>query len=139
MGVHEQKRHPLVTQLLMVRLALGLHQHDVATAGGINRSTVASMESGKRQPSLENFSRYCAGLGYRLDLVPLDDDPAPPVEPRGIRLYTAKEVAEMLRVSRSTLFGLVRNGEIGSIKRGRFRFFTDEHIQEFVDRGEVSC
>ena len=48
--------------LMAIRLALGLHQQDVADAGGLNRNTVGAIESGKRNPSLDIFSRYCRGL-----------------------------------------------------------------------------
>lgn len=72
-GTHEYKRHPLISQLMAIRLALGLHQQDVADAGGLNRNTVGTIESGKRNPSLDIFSRYCRGLGYEVSIKPIEE------------------------------------------------------------------
>lgn len=73
MGAHEYTRHPLISQLMAIRLALGLHQQDVADAGGLNRNTVGTIESGRRNPSLDTFSRYCRGLGYEVSIKPIEE------------------------------------------------------------------
>lgn len=50
------------------------------------------------------------------------------------RLYTAIEVAEHLQLSRGTIYSLVSRGEIDSLKLGRARRFTAQHINEYVNR-----
>lgn len=52
------------------------------------------------------------------------------------KLYSRKETAEILRVHVTTLNNYVNDGKIRSTKQGRFRFFTEEHINEFIKNGE---
>ena len=130
MNTHVAKRHPLIARLMTTRLALGLQQADVAEAGGLNRNTVGSIESGKRNPSLDVFARYCAGLGYRLELVPIDAEPAP--ELKAPAVYTVPEVAQRLRLSEASIFALLKEGKLGSIKNGRYRRFTEDHVMEYL-------
>lgn len=126
-------RHPLITKLLTFRLALGLQQQEVADAGGLNRNTVGTIESGKRGPSLEMFTRYCTGLGYRLEVVPIEADPlVVPTPARRTDTYSMTEMADLLKVSRSTLYTLIREGKIDSVKNGRFRIFTQAHIDKYM-------
>jgi excisionase family DNA binding protein len=47
-------------------------------------------------------------------------------------LYTPNEVADYLHVSRGTIYGLLRNNEIGSVKVGRNRRFTAGHVREYL-------
>jgi putative molybdopterin biosynthesis protein len=49
-------------------------------------------------------------------------------------LYTPKEVADYLHISRGTIYSLVSRGEIQSIKVGRNRRFTSEHVNEYLSR-----
>lgn len=130
MNTHTSKRHPLIAQLLTMRLALGLRQADVAEAGGLNRNTVGTIESGKRNPSLDMITKYCAGLGQRLEIVPMDSDPA--LELKAPTVYTVPEVAGRLRLSEATIFALVKAARLGSIKNGRYRRFTEEHVAEYL-------
>lgn len=53
------------------------------------------------------------------------------------KLYTIKETAELLRIDKRTLSRYVCEGKIRSTKQGRFRFFTEEHINEFIKNGEA--
>lgn len=131
-------RHPLITKLLTFRLALGLQQQEVADAGGLNRNTVGTIESGKRGPSLEMFTRYCTGLGYRLEVVPIESPELEvPTPTRRTDTYSMREMADLLKVSRSTLYGLIREGRIDSVKNGRFRIFTQEQVDKYLrENGE---
>jgi putative transcriptional regulator len=67
--------HPLITKLKTIRTQLGLHQQDVAEAGGLNRTTIGAIETGKRNPSLEILTKYCHGLGYEVDIKPTKEQP----------------------------------------------------------------
>ena len=49
-------------------------------------------------------------------------------------LYTPAEVADYLHVSRGTIYSLLSRGEIDSVKIGRNRRFTEEHVREYVQR-----
>ncbi len=132
MNTHTAKRHPLIAKLLTTRIALGLQQIDVAEAGGLNRNTVGSIESGKRNPSLDMFTRYCAGLGYRLEVVPIDSaSKVTAVTADGT--YTVPQAAHRLQLSEVAVFALLKDGKLGSIKNGRYRRFTEEHIQQYLD------
>ncbi len=53
-----------------------------------------------------------------------------------VELYTVPEAAARLRVARSTLFRLLKNGDLKSIKIGAKRFVTASQIADYVDRLE---
>lgn len=134
MNTHTSKRHPLVAEVMAVRLALGLLQSDVAERGGLNRNTVGTIESGKRNPSLDMFTRYCEGVGVLLKVC--YDDQAPAITAPAV--YTTEEVADRLRLSEASIFALVKEGKLGSIKNGRYRRFTEEHVLEYLNSLEES-
>jgi transcriptional regulator with XRE-family HTH domain len=45
------------------RQALGISQEELAHRAGINRTYIGSLESGERNPSLDNIARLARGLG----------------------------------------------------------------------------
>lgn len=47
-------------------------------------------------------------------------------------LYTPLEVADYLHVSRGTIYNLLKNGEIESVKVGRNRRFTAGHVKKYL-------
>jgi len=47
-------------------------------------------------------------------------------------LYTPNQVADYLHVSRGTLYSLISRKEIESIKVGRNRRFTAEHVKNYL-------
>jgi putative molybdopterin biosynthesis protein len=49
-------------------------------------------------------------------------------------LYTPEQVAEYLHVARGTVYSMVSRGEIQSIKVGRNRRFTAQHVREYIYR-----
>jgi excisionase family DNA binding protein len=49
-----------------------------------------------------------------------------------VQAYTVEQVAEMLNVGRDKVFYLIRTGQLRSIKIGKLRRITDQHIAEFV-------
>lgn len=48
-------------------------------------------------------------------------------------LYTPNEVAEYLHVSRGTVYSLLKNREIESVKVGRNRRFTAAHVKKYLE------
>ncbi|MDQ2874133.1 MAG: helix-turn-helix domain-containing protein [Actinomycetota bacterium] len=49
-----------------------------------------------------------------------------------LRAYTVEQVAEILHVGRDKVYFLLRSGQLRSIKIGKSRRITDEHLAEFV-------
>ncbi|WP_343948211.1 helix-turn-helix domain-containing protein [Nonomuraea longicatena] len=49
-----------------------------------------------------------------------------------MRAYTVEQVAEMLSVGRDKIYYLLRTGQLRSIKIGKLRRITDEHLADFV-------
>ena len=47
-------------------------------------------------------------------------------------LYTPNQVADYLHVSRGTIYSMISRQEIQSLKVGRNRRFTNEHIEEYI-------
>jgi excisionase family DNA binding protein len=50
-----------------------------------------------------------------------------------IKLLTVKEVAQMLKLSVSTVFKYAESGKIDSLKIGTARRFTEDQIVTFVE------
>ncbi|MFD0851234.1 helix-turn-helix domain-containing protein [Actinomadura adrarensis] len=49
-----------------------------------------------------------------------------------MQTYTVEQVAEILQVSRDKIFTLIRTGQLRSLKIGKLRRITDQHIAEFI-------
>jgi excisionase family DNA binding protein len=49
-----------------------------------------------------------------------------------LRAYTVEEVAQILHVGRDKVYFLLRSGQLRSIKIGKSRRITDQHISEFI-------
>ena len=49
-----------------------------------------------------------------------------------LRAYTVEQVAEMLHVGRDKVYYLLRTGQLRSIKIGKLRRITDQHVADFV-------
>jgi len=49
-------------------------------------------------------------------------------------LYTPAQVADYLHVSRGTIYSLLHRGQISSVKVGRNRRFTAEHVKDYLAR-----
>jgi len=48
------------------------------------------------------------------------------------KLYTIKETAELLRISKATLFRLMAEDKIIPLKLGKRSLFTEEEIVRFI-------
>jgi excisionase family DNA binding protein len=62
-----------------------------------------------------------------------------PIEGGGesLQAYTVEQVAEMLHVGRDKIYYLLRTGQLRSIKIGKLRRITNQHLTEFVASLEV--
>lgn len=52
------------------------------------------------------------------------------------RLMTVAEVTEHLRISRSMLYQLIRDGEVKAVKLGRKTLFRATAVQAFIESRE---
>jgi len=50
----------------------------------------------------------------------------------GVQAYTVEQVAEILNVGRDKVYSLLRTGQLRSIKIGKLRRITDQHLAEFI-------
>ena len=57
--------------------------------------------------------------------------PREPPRPR-VQAYTVEEVADLLHVGRDKVYYLLRTGQLRSIKIGKSRRITEEHLSAFV-------
>ncbi len=46
--------------------------------------------------------------------------------------YTVEQAAELLNVGRDKIYFLIRTGQLRSIKIGKLRRITDQHLAEFI-------
>lgn len=49
------------------------------------------------------------------------------------KLYTIKEVAEMLRVSKPTVYRLMSDGKLNPIKLGKRTLFPESELNRFIE------
>ena len=49
-----------------------------------------------------------------------------------MQAFTVEQVAEMLHVGRDKVYYLLRTGQLRSIKIGKLRRITEDHIAEFI-------
>jgi excisionase family DNA binding protein len=49
-----------------------------------------------------------------------------------LRAYTVEQVAKMLHIGRDKVYELLRTGQLRSIKIGKLRRITEQHLAEFI-------
>jgi excisionase family DNA binding protein len=49
-----------------------------------------------------------------------------------VQAYTVEQVAEILHVGRDKVYYLLRTGQLHSIKIGKLRRITNQHVADFV-------
>jgi excisionase family DNA binding protein len=49
-----------------------------------------------------------------------------------LQAYTVEQVAKILNVGRDKVYFLLRTGQLRSIKIGKLRRITDQHLAEFI-------
>jgi excisionase family DNA binding protein len=54
------------------------------------------------------------------------------VIPANLQAFTVEQVAEMLHVGRDKVYYLLRTGQLRSIKIGKLRRITEQHLTEFI-------
>lgn len=52
-----------------------------------------------------------------------------------IKLYTVEEIAELLKLSKRTIYSYIHAGELEAVKVGRFWRVPAENLAEFTSRG----
>jgi putative molybdopterin biosynthesis protein len=55
-----------------------------------------------------------------------------------IKVYTATEALDILKVTRRTLYRYIKAGQIKAIKLGREYRITEESLKEFLEHGTES-
>ncbi|MFI9594410.1 helix-turn-helix domain-containing protein [Nonomuraea sp. NPDC052265] len=53
-------------------------------------------------------------------------------EAKHLKAYKVEEVAELLGVGRDKIYQLIRTRQLHSIKIGRSRRITDQHLADFI-------
>jgi excisionase family DNA binding protein len=54
-------------------------------------------------------------------------------EVRRLQAYTVEQVAEILHIGRDKVYFLLRTGQLRSIKIGKLRRITDQHLTAFIE------
>lgn len=49
-----------------------------------------------------------------------------------LQAYTVEQVAKMLNIGRDKVYELIRTGQLRSIKIGKLRRITEEHLADFI-------
>lgn len=52
-----------------------------------------------------------------------------------IRVYTLDEVAEILQLTKRTLYNYVKAGKLKAVKVGKYWRVSSENLQEFINTG----
>jgi len=62
---------------------------------------------------------------------------ASPVSPSGPRFLTALEVAERMRVSKMTVYRLIRSGKLPAVRVGKSFRVREEDVDKYLDSSYV--
>lgn len=52
-----------------------------------------------------------------------------------IKVYSLEEVADILKVTRRTLYTYVKEGKLQAVKMGKYWRVTHENLQDFISKG----
>lgn len=52
-----------------------------------------------------------------------------------IKVYTLEEVAEILQLTRRTLYNYIKDGKLKAVKIGKYWRVSEEVLQQFVTKG----
>lgn len=52
-----------------------------------------------------------------------------------LKVYTANEVCDILKVTKRTLYNYIKAGQIPATRMGREWRFTEEAVKDFMERG----
>lgn len=52
-----------------------------------------------------------------------------------IKVYTLEEIAELLHITRRTLYTYVKEGKLKAVKVGKYWRVTEKNLEEFLNKG----
>lgn len=52
-----------------------------------------------------------------------------------LKVYTLEEIAELLHITRRTLYTYVKEGKLKAVKVGKYWRVTEKNLEEFLERG----
>ena len=52
-----------------------------------------------------------------------------------IKVYTLEEIAELLHITRRTLYSYVKEGKLKAVKVGKYWRVTEKNLEEFLSTG----
>ncbi len=50
-----------------------------------------------------------------------------------IKVYTVEEIAELLKVTKTTVYSYIKKGELKAKKIGKYYRITEESLREFIE------
>lgn len=53
-----------------------------------------------------------------------------------IKVYTLDEIAEIMKVTRRTVYSYVNSGKLHAVKIGKYWKVTEENFREFLNTGD---
>ena len=56
--------------------------------------------------------------------------------PNGLKVYTVRESAEILKTSRQQIRRMIRGGELAAVKVGREWRIPEENLKEFLEESD---
>lgn len=56
----------------------------------------------------------------------------------GVKVYTLDEVAEILKVTKRTLYNYIKEGTLKAVKMGKSWRVSEESLQAFISTGDSS-
>lgn len=54
-----------------------------------------------------------------------------------LKVYTIDEIAELLHITRRTLYAYLKTGKLKAIKVGKYWRVTEENLKDFLSKGTV--
>jgi len=88
--------------------------------------------------SNEDKDSIIDGVFNRVSELLSKNNPAPPTDIDGMELKTRKQVMELLNISSSTLWKLVKDGKLNQVKYGGNVAFRKKELQRFIDDNSIN-
>lgn len=52
-----------------------------------------------------------------------------------LKTYTPEEVADILKVTRRTVYNYIKKGSLKAVKMGKYLRVSEANLQDFIDHG----
>ena len=52
-----------------------------------------------------------------------------------LQTYTLEEVANILKVTRRTIYNYIKNGDLKAVKMGKYLRISGTNLQDFIEHG----